>query len=266
MIASDAALVAALAAASAWTAVQPARYGAAGPAPRPVRRRAAEWLVLPLAAIVAVLAWAPAGIVWATAGAVVAATVLKVGGDHLRRSRRRARGQKVAEASRALAGRLSVGDVPAVALDAVAEEHPVLAPARRAQQVGADVPRALLAASAVPGQESLGGLARAWRMSELTGAPLASATSTVADALRRRTRLEATLEAELAGPRASGRLMGLLPLAGIAMAQMVGARPADFLLGSWPGRLCALAAVGLSCLGVLWSESIADRVHKEVLP
>lgn len=266
MITGDAVLAAALTAASAWTAVQPTRYAARRPVPRPVRRRATQWLIPALVVIVALLAWGRAGIVWAVAAILVAATVLKVGGDHLRRSRRRGRGQEVAEASRALAGRLSVGDVPAVALEALAEEHLVLAPARRAQQVGADVPRALLVASAVPGQESLGGLARAWRMSELTGAPLASATSTVAGALRRRTRLEATLEAELAGPRASGRLMGLLPLAGIAMAQMVGAQPAEFLLGSWPGRLCALAAVGLSCLGVLWSESIADRVHKEVLP
>ncbi|QCV94125.1 type II secretion system F family protein [Acidipropionibacterium acidipropionici] len=260
------ALTAALAAAAAWTAVPGRRDGLTEPTPRRIPARLLEGVAALLAIVVAALVWGPGGAVWAVAAAIVAATVVRVGGEHRRRSLRRTRGRQVAEAARALAGRLSIGDVPAVALASVAREQPVLAAALRAQAVSADVPAALMTAAGVPGQESLAGLARAWRMAQLTGAPLAGATTAVADAMRRRTRLEATLEAELAGPRASGRLMGLLPAAGLLMAHTVGADPADFLLGSWPGRICVLAAVGLSCAGVLWSESIADRVYREVLP
>lgn len=259
-------LTAVLAAAAAWTAVPGRRDGLAEPARRRIPGQLLGGVAGLLTIVVAGLAWGPSGAVWAVVATIVSATVARVGGEHRRRALRRGRGRRVAEAARALAGRLSVGDVPSVALTSVAREQPVLAAALRAQAVSADVPAALMTASRVPGQESLGGLARAWRMAELTGAPLAGATTAVADAMRRRTRLEATLEAELAGPRASGRLMGLLPVAGLLMAHTVGAGPAAFLLGSWPGRICVLAAVGLSCGGVLWSESIADRVYREVLP
>ncbi|AXE37783.1 type II secretion system F family protein [Acidipropionibacterium virtanenii] len=259
------ALTAALTAAAAWVAV-PGRRGLTEPTRRRIPARMLEGVAALLAIVIAALAAGPSGAVWAVGATIIAATVVRVGGEHRRRSLRRTRGRQVAEAARALAGRLSIGDVPSVALTSVAREQPVLAAALRAQVVSADVPAALMTAAGVPGQESLAGLARAWRMAQLTGAPLAGATSAVADAMRRRTRLEATLEAELAGPRASGRLMGLLPVAGLLMAHTVGAGPAGFLVGSWPGRICVLAAVGLSCAGVLWSESIADRVYREVLP
>lgn len=216
--------------------------------------------------VVAVSVSGSQGLIWSVCAAIVLATVQKVARDHRRRVRAHRRSRAVTEAARALSGRLSVGEVPSAALATVAAELAVLEPVQRAQEVAADVPQALMSASRIPGQELLAGLARAWRMAETTGAPLAAATSRVARAMRRRTRLEATLDAELAGPRASGRLLGLLPLAGLGMAQMVGADPGAFLLESSAGRLCVLGAVALSCAGVLWSEALANLVYRESLP
>jgi tight adherence protein B len=251
-----------------WLFIGPSRRSVVvSPVSAGGRRRG--WLLAAVAVTVvagATLVWGPAGVIWSAVAAMVAATVWKVARDHRRRLLEQRRSRQVTEAARALAGRLSVGEVPSVALSSVASELTVLAPVQRAQEVGADVPEALLAASVTPGQESFSGLARAWRMAEVTGAPLAGATSGVAEAMRRRTRLEATVDAELAGPRASGRLMGLLPLAGLGMAQMVGAEPASFLLSSMAGRMCVLGAAGLSCAGVLWSEALANRVYRESLP
>ncbi|WP_236082113.1 type II secretion system F family protein [Acidipropionibacterium jensenii] len=260
-------LAAALAFAGVWLFLGPRRrvivtdQRAAGRGP-------GRYLVggLLLAVVGVVLVWGRAGVIWAASVAMIAATVWKLAHDQLDRSRRQRRSRQVTEAARALAGRLSIGEVPSLALASIADELEVLAPARRAQEVGADVPEALLRAARTPGQESLTGLARAWRMADLTGAPLAGATTAVAEAMRRRTRLEATLDSELAGPRASGRLMGLLPLAGLGMAQMVGAEPVAFLTSSSAGPICVLAAVALSCGGVLWSEALANRVHREMLP
>ncbi len=251
-----------------WLLIGPQRRTAPLGAASGSARRPGRFLLLGAIAAgsAAALLWGSAGVIWSVAAAIPASTVWKVARDHLGRRRERQRSRAVTEAARALAGRLSIGEVPTLALSKVAAELPILAPAQRAQEVGADVPAALLAASAAPGQRSLAGLARAWRMAELTGAPLAGATAAVAEAMRRRTRLEATLDSELAGPRASGRLMGLLPLAGLAMAHMVGAEPTAFLLGTSAGRICGLGAVSLSCAGVLWSEALADRVHREVLP
>lgn len=251
-----------------WLFIGPERR-AVTVSPEPSSGRRRSWLVAASGvAVVAgsTLVWGSAGVIWSAVAAMVVGTVWKVARDHRRRLLAQRRSRQVTEAARALAGRLSVGEVPSVALSSAASELGVLAPVQRAQEVGADVPEALLVASESPGQESFSGLARAWRMAEVTGAPLAGATSGVAEAMRRRTRLEATVDAELAGPRASGRLMGLLPLAGLGMAQMVGAEPASFLLSSMAGRMCVLGAAALSCAGVLWSEALANRVYRESLP
>ena len=82
----------------------------------------------------------------------------------------------------------------------------------------------------------------------------------------RRARLEAPLDSELAAARASGRIMGLLPLVGLLMGHVIGARPTVFLTTTWLGRGCLVGATLLACLGVLWSESLADRVAREALP
>ncbi|WP_130866286.1 type II secretion system F family protein [Acidipropionibacterium timonense] len=229
-------------------------------------RRWARWLLAPGGVVTGLLLGGPSGALWALMGVVVAATVWKVAGDHLARRRSVAAGRAVAQACRALSGRLQVGEIPATALAEVSSDSAVLMSAEQARRVGADVPDALLETSRQPGHEAMAALAHAWRLSDMTGAPMASSARAVAEGTARRARLAATLEAELAGPRASGRLMGLLPFAGMGLAQSIGAGPAHFLTGSWPGRLCLLAAVVMACVGVLWSEHLADRVQRKALP
>lgn len=95
---------------------------------------------------------------------------------------------------------------------------------------------------------------------------LAPAAKSVTEGTARRARLEATLDSELAAARASGRIMGLLPLVGLLMGHVVGAHPTVFLTTTWLGRACLLGSTLLACVGVLWSESLADRVAKEALP
>ena len=229
-------------------------------------RHLPAWSGVPVGFVAAWLLFGAGGVVWAVMAVAVGQTVLVV----VRRQRRRAQilkgGREVARATRALAGRVSVGEIPAVALEHVASDVEVLAQARRAQAVGGSVPDALMATSRQPGMAGLVPLAHAWHLAATTGAPLAPAARSVAEGTARRARLEATLDSELAAARASGRIMGLLPLVGLLMGRVIGARPTVFLTTTWLGRGCLVGATLLACLGVLWSESLADRVAREALP
>ena len=206
-------------------------------------RHLPAWSGIPVGFVVAWLLFGASGVVWAVMTVVVGETVLVV----VRRQRRRAQilkgGREVARATRALAGRVSVGESPSVALEHVAD-----------------------ATSRQPGMAGLVPLAHAWHLAATTGAPLAPAAKSVAEGTARRARLEATLDSELAAARASGRIMGLLPLVGLLMGHVVGAHPTVFLTTTWLGRACLLGSTLLACVGVLWSESLADRVAKEALP
>ncbi|MGK2309969.1 type II secretion system F family protein [Cutibacterium sp. V947] len=238
--------------------------------PPPMRRREGRripaWSAVPAGIVVAGLVWGASGVAWAVMATAVGETVFIV----VRRQRRRAQtlkgGREVARATRALAGRVSVGEIPSAALDHVADDVEVLARARRAQAVGGSVPDALIATARQPGMAGLVPLAHAWQLAATTGAPLAPAAKSVAEGTTRRARLEATLDSELAAARASGRIMGLLPFVGLLMGHLVGARPTVFLTTTWLGRACLVGATLLACAGVLWSEALADRVAREALP
>jgi tight adherence protein B len=62
----------------------------------------------------------------------------------------------------------------------------------------------------------------------------------------------------LSAPRATSRLLAVLPLAGLALGYGFGGDPVGFLAGSAPGQLSLVVGVALGCAGVLWTERIAD--------
>ena len=70
------------------------------------------------------------------------------------------------------------------------------------------------------------------------------------------------LEGQLAGPRASARLLAGLPFVGIAFGMMLGSDPLAWLLTSLPGRACLLVGLVLTALGTWWTGRIAQRVER----
>lgn len=102
-------------------------------------------------------------------------------------------------------------------------------------------------------------VARAWRVADLTGAPLAGALRVSAHAARERHRLGRAVEVAVAGPRATVAVLTLLPVAGVGLAAVLGVGP-DQLYGD----PVALAAVGsgavLLLLGQVWVRRLVDRV------
>lgn len=188
---------------------------------------------------------------------LVAVTCWVVWLEQRARSRSRLRSEQVVTACLALAGLLRVGHVPAIALRIVADDCPVLAEAAAVQQVGGQVPAALRRLSTTPGRAGLAELALAWEVSGRTGASLTATLDALADRLDASRTLRRIVDSELSAPRATGRLLAALPLAGLSLGFFFGGDPVAFLLSTALGQVAMCAGVSLACAGVLWTERIA---------
>lgn len=199
------------------------------------------------------------GVTWGLVAMVVGITGLILLRRQRQRALRRQRREEVVRAGDVLAGLLRIGQVPATALVVAAAESPVLAEAAALQSYGGDPGQTLLDAAQQPGFEGLAELGRAWRVAQRTGASLADSIAAVSTQLAVNQQVQRAVAAELAAPRASGRLMAILPLAGLVVGYSTGGDPLQFLTSSIVGQICLVLGVGLACLGVLWTDSIAER-------
>lgn len=237
---------------------------AAAPPGRSWRPRPRRW-ALPVAGVVVAVAASVGGGAGLTAG-VVSVLVLGVFVDLTVRARtgRRALGAAadVVRAGEALAGTLRTGAIPATALGWLAPDHLVLAEAASAQAVGGDVAAALRRAATEPGRAGLADLAAAWEVSLRTGASLGLAIEAIAEELARRREVAATVTVELAASRMAGRLMALLPGAGVLLGYGLGGDPVAFLTASPAGWACLVVAVTLAGAGLEWTDRIAARAGR----
>jgi tight adherence protein B len=215
--------------------------------------------------------WAPvpavaAAVGWWSGSALLAATAGMAGlaAGRARSARaarlRAARGRAAAlELVTGLAAELRGGADPRCALaSAAAAHHPAVAAAARSP--AADVTGALAAVD--EGVGLLADLAAAWRVVELTGAPMAGPAARLAAAARADEAVRREVAAQLAGPRATALLLAALPAAGVLLGTGLGADPVGFLLTTAPGRACLLAGTLLVTAGVSWTESIAGRAER----
>ncbi|AHM09436.1 putative transmembrane protein [Mycobacterium tuberculosis variant bovis BCG str. ATCC 35743] len=212
---------------------------------------------------------------------------------YLRRSRE---GQALEAALELVVGELRAGAHPVRAFSIAADETggPVAvalrAVAARAR-LGADVTAGLLAAarsSALPAYWER--LAVCWQLGSDHGLAIASlmraAQRDVAERQRfsargsagsdhglaiaslmraaqrdvaERQRFSARVSAGMAGARASAAILAILPLLGVLLGQLIGARPLSFLLTGRVGGWLLVVGLTLACAGLLWSDRITDR-------
>ncbi len=168
------------------------------------------------------------------------------------------RAADVATACRLLAGLLRLGHVPSAALRVAAADCPLLSEVVAVQQVGGSIAPALRRLGARPGARGLVELAAAWEVSERTGASLGATLDALAERLVAAGAVTDVVSAELAAPRATGRLLAVLPAAGLVLGYGMGGDPVAFLTGSAVGQVSLVLGVALGCSGVLWTERIAD--------
>lgn len=102
-------------------------------------------------------------------------------------------------------------------------------------------------------------VAAAWSLAEDVGAPLADVLDQLSAGLRSEADVDAEVEASLAAPRATARLLAALPVAGLGLGELIGAHPLQVLVGTPVGRLSAVCGVVLALVGHLWSRRLVTR-------
>lgn len=254
-------LAAALAALALWWAMPgPRRAGARRR--RRVGETTGQLLALVGGCLVGALVQGLVGLLVALAVGSAAVTAWRVGGQALRSRRASLAADEVVHVTQLVAGQLRVGQVPGAALATAARDCVWLERAAATQRIGGDVPRALTEVANQPGHEGIAALARAWELAERTGAPMAELTAQVGERIRAERATHEVVQAELAGPRATARLLAGLPLVGVAMGRVAGGQPLQFLLHTTLGLACLAGGVVLACVGVLWSEQMAHAAEE----
>ncbi|MCG5438018.1 type II secretion system F family protein [Micromonospora foliorum] len=125
-------------------------------------------------------------------------------------------------------------------------------------RAGLPVPHALEVASVE--RDGAGRLSQltsaAVRLADRTGAPLAELVERIEADARATDRGLAAAAAQAAGARATAWLLAALPIGGIALGYGIGVDPMAVLLHSTVGGACAVAAVALQVVGLLWAERL----------
>ena len=202
---------------------------------------------------------------------VLAAAVLGATGCLRYRRRRRSRratdeGRALQTALDVLVGELRVGSHPVRAFCVAADETDgtvaasLRAVAARAR-LGADVTAGLRTearTSALPAHWDR--LAVCWQLANDQGLAIAVLMRAAQRDIAERQRFSARVASGMAGARATAAILAGLPVLGVLLGQLIGARPLSFLLGGHVGGWLLLVGLTLACGGLLWSDRITDRV------
>jgi tight adherence protein B len=124
-----------------------------------------------------------------------------------------------------------------------------------------NVAAVLRRAARLPGAEDLSEVAACWVVAQRSGAGLAAGLETVAASMAQRENFRDRLDADLAGVRAGGWLLGALPVFGLVLGGVLGARPLAVIFGTRIGGVVCLAGLLLDALGVLWLRRMIRSVR-----
>jgi tight adherence protein B len=175
------------------------------------------------------------------------------------RSTRRA---QVVELCDALAAELAAGLPASLAAERACATWDELRDVVHSARLGDNLAVALRRqAVALPGAEGLRSIAAAWEVAERSGAALVIVLSKVAEGLRTDEEARDEVTAALGPPRATAKMLAVLPLFGLTLGASMGADPLGFLLGSPPGLLCLAIGCGLALVGLWWVERLASAVE-----
>ncbi len=118
------------------------------------------------------------------------------------------------------------------------------------------------AADVLARSPSLSPLSAAWRVRHACGAPLAEVVDQVARDVDLRRKRQLAVNSALAGPRSSSALLAVLPLVGMGLGTVMGARPFRFLFASSGGSVVLLVGVSLDVAGWWWTAAMVRRASR----
>lgn len=100
------------------------------------------------------------------------------------------------------------------------------------------------------------GLAAAWQVATVSGAPLAACLRELAASFREIGQLHRDLQVALAGPAATARLVMALPVGGLLVGALMGFDALHMLFFTVPGWLCLLTGAALMVLAHFWNRRL----------
>ncbi len=223
-----------------------------------VASRSVVGVVIALATLIGVLAL----------GAVPTGVVLVLAGSVAWRWRERSRAQAriaamsaMADALGGIVAELRAGVSPATAVDSAAADLDVRHAAAASQlravgaaaRLGCDVTAQLCTPDRTdPVVLAVRRVARGWALAHRHGLPLADVLDAVRRDVESSARFAARLRAMMAGPRASGAVLAVLPALGIALGEAMGARPLAVLTTSGGGQVLLVCGAALVLAGTAW--------------
>ncbi len=125
-----------------------------------------------------------------------------------------------------------------------------------------DVVAALRDDARSSGQPLLASAAACWSVAAAQGAGLADALDRIVAQDRRAEEVRRQLEAHLAAPRATARMLALLPALGLLLGVAVGGDPLGWLLGTPLGWACLVTGLLLIAAGLAWATRIVARTER----
>lgn len=173
-----------------------------------------------------------------------------------------ARRRAAAEVVLALSAELATGLPLETALRRAGDGFDFMARSVGAVRVGGDVPAALRADAEEFDLVVLTALAAVWQVSAGSGAGLSDAAYRLGAAALQRERLRRDLASQMAGPKATARVLALLPLIGLILGSGLGGSPFAWLLGTPVGWGVLVVGIGLEVIGVLWVRRLVGSVEK----
>lgn len=108
---------------------------------------------------------------------------------------------------------------------------------------------------------SIDALAAMWRVAETVGAPLAPALRAMAEVLVAVDECAGEVRVALAEPRSAVRLMGVLPLVGLAMGVAMGFGTLATLVTNPIGIACGVAGILLMVCAMRWTRRLVARAQ-----
>ena len=178
---------------------------------------------------------------------------------HQSRRRRATEREQALTAIGALAAELRAGQPPSAALVNAAGTSAVWPSAIAAVRLDGDVAEALRVDALE--HPILRSLAACWEVGAASGSGLAASVDRLASSCRAAEEIRGRLDVEMAGPRATARMLATLPLIGIGLGILMGADPVSWLLGSSIGFGCLGAGALLTLLGFIWTSRISAAVE-----
>ena len=163
------------------------------------------------------------------------------------------RSQRWQEACEVMAAQLRAGRSAPQALEAAASACSELLPAARQLQLGGNVSATL---REIPASPAARGIASAWATAEASGAALAGVVERVLSELLVQQEIRREVDAQLAGPRATARLLAVLPVAGVALGFMLGVDVPHTLFSTVFGLVCLGVGGVLALVGLAWVERL----------